>query len=282
MGTRLWYGFYGAVVSEEGQFEGKVSELCRELGDRGRASELMVAAADGAGCGSAAAAGSNAGDGSGDSDPALVALVSELRVLRAGQLRKRAVAAGVSAEALDEAEKADDVKAALTALVVGKHREMGASGRMVAVLEVGGEDAVELIESVLEHAMEVLETVSVATPRKGRKLLRAVLDRAESVLESTVDAEWADGVAQCSREQLELLGSALVGVEALVSAEGSGAGDAAMATVSELLGCLARCGSAVLRSMAVLSDGASGQSGTEASAVLGALETLRGMGRESL
>jgi hypothetical protein len=36
MGLRLWYGFYGSVLESEVAFEAKVSELCRELGDRGR------------------------------------------------------------------------------------------------------------------------------------------------------------------------------------------------------------------------------------------------------
>eukprot|EP01047_Picozoa_sp_COSAG01_P072117 COSAG01_NODE_11381_length_1948_cov_3.327204_1_plen_525_part_10 len=35
LGVRLWYGFYGSVLGSEGAFEGKVEELCRELGDRG-------------------------------------------------------------------------------------------------------------------------------------------------------------------------------------------------------------------------------------------------------
>jgi hypothetical protein len=36
LGTRLWYGFCGTVLSSEGAFEGKVEELCRELGERGQ------------------------------------------------------------------------------------------------------------------------------------------------------------------------------------------------------------------------------------------------------
>ena len=37
LGVRLWYGFYGSVLASEAAFEGKVDELCRELGARGRA-----------------------------------------------------------------------------------------------------------------------------------------------------------------------------------------------------------------------------------------------------
>ena len=32
-----WYGFYGSVLASEAAFEGKVDELCRELGSRGQA-----------------------------------------------------------------------------------------------------------------------------------------------------------------------------------------------------------------------------------------------------
>ena len=36
LGVRLWYGFYGSVLASEAAFEGKVDELSRELGVRGR------------------------------------------------------------------------------------------------------------------------------------------------------------------------------------------------------------------------------------------------------
>eukprot|EP01050_Picozoa_sp_SAG11_P006205 SAG11_NODE_473_length_9186_cov_2.540332_3_plen_1067_part_00 len=277
VGTRLWYGFYGAVVlSKESQFEGKVSELCRELGDRGRAAVSAAALSD--------EPAAEVGGGDGD-DLAIVELMVELRGLKARHLRKRAVAAGASEEAVDDAEDAEDEKAALIELIISGHRAMGESGRMVAVLEGGGEGAVALVESVLEHAMEVLEAVSSATPRKGRKALRGLLDRVESVLEGTVDVEWADGVSQCDREQLEVLGSALADMKALALMEGSsGAGDAAMTTILGALDCLARCGSVVLRSMAVLGCTVNHlQCGMETeAAVVDALETLRGMSQESL
>ena len=37
LGVRLWYGFYGSVLTSAEAFEGKVEELCRELGGRGQA-----------------------------------------------------------------------------------------------------------------------------------------------------------------------------------------------------------------------------------------------------
>ena len=36
LGVRLWYGLYGTVLENESAFEGKVEELCRELGSRGK------------------------------------------------------------------------------------------------------------------------------------------------------------------------------------------------------------------------------------------------------
>jgi hypothetical protein len=35
--VRLWYGFFEATMASEGAFEGKMEELCRELGDKGKA-----------------------------------------------------------------------------------------------------------------------------------------------------------------------------------------------------------------------------------------------------
>ena len=35
LGVRLWCGFFGTTLASAEAFEGKVGELCRELGDRG-------------------------------------------------------------------------------------------------------------------------------------------------------------------------------------------------------------------------------------------------------
>ena len=37
IGTRMWYGFFGAVLTEESLFDSKLSELCRDIGLRGTA-----------------------------------------------------------------------------------------------------------------------------------------------------------------------------------------------------------------------------------------------------
>ena len=36
LGVRLWYAFFGKVLESDEAFEGKVEELCRELGGRGK------------------------------------------------------------------------------------------------------------------------------------------------------------------------------------------------------------------------------------------------------
>ena len=41
LGTRLWYSCCGSVLSSEAAFEGKMEELCRELGDRGKPRPLL-------------------------------------------------------------------------------------------------------------------------------------------------------------------------------------------------------------------------------------------------
>ena len=40
IGTRLYYAFCGSVLSSDGAFEGKMEELCRELGERGKVSSV--------------------------------------------------------------------------------------------------------------------------------------------------------------------------------------------------------------------------------------------------
>ena len=36
LGVRLYYVFYGSVLASDAAFEGKMDELCRELGERGK------------------------------------------------------------------------------------------------------------------------------------------------------------------------------------------------------------------------------------------------------
>ena len=46
LGVRLWYAFCGSVLTSESSFEGKMEELCRELGDRGLVTTTQAGHAD--------------------------------------------------------------------------------------------------------------------------------------------------------------------------------------------------------------------------------------------
>ena len=132
-----------------------------------------------------------------------------------------------------------------------------------------------MIADVLNHAMDVLEGLSVSSPRKSRKALLEMMEQVESTLES-VDVDWCEGVSRCGVDDVDRLSGLLASVRGLSSS--SGASDVS-ATVAAVLECLGRCGSAVLQSVAVLS----GTDGTGcADDVIHALESLRGLSEERL
>ena len=95
IGTRLWYGFYGAAALESAAFEGKIEELCRELGGRG------LGSADGdvviKGDANAATSVTDSGVDSAEQE-----LRVELGLLKVAELRKRALSVGVREEAVVE------------------------------------------------------------------------------------------------------------------------------------------------------------------------------------
>jgi hypothetical protein len=117
IGTRMWYGFYGSALSEESLFEGKMVELCRDLGDRGRsdADAARRVAPDSASGGCSDDGGRVGTDGE---QPGTVTLRAELRELTVGKLRKRAVDGGVDSVAVEKALDSDDPKLALVELLV--------------------------------------------------------------------------------------------------------------------------------------------------------------------
>ena len=43
----MWHGFYGTVLTDESLFELKVSELCQDIGERGRGSAVGAVVAAG-------------------------------------------------------------------------------------------------------------------------------------------------------------------------------------------------------------------------------------------
>ena len=42
LGVRLWYGFYGSTLASESAFQGKVDELCREIGVSGQVADKLI------------------------------------------------------------------------------------------------------------------------------------------------------------------------------------------------------------------------------------------------
>jgi hypothetical protein len=139
IGTRMWYGFYGVASSESVVLEGKVEELCRELGERGRNGGLHTTSAD---------------DAIELPTPVEAVLGTELGRLSVKQLRERALTAGVSEEAVEEARDTDDSKTALIELLLARHARLGASGEFLTLLSAGSEEASALVVSVLQHTSE--------------------------------------------------------------------------------------------------------------------------------
>jgi hypothetical protein len=93
----MWYGFYNATASESAAFEGKIEELCRELGDRCRANALPAPSS---------------------SPTPRSQERSALEGMRLSELKQRAVAVGLAEETVDGVDNADDPKDALIATLL--------------------------------------------------------------------------------------------------------------------------------------------------------------------
>ena len=136
IGTRMWYSFYGPVLLEDSLFEGRMSELCRDLGDRGR-SENSTSGLVTVGSSSRASA-----SGSDEQTPQILArehdeatFRAELHGLKVGVLRKRAMSAGISGYVVEDALDTDNPKLALMELLVQQRRESGAVANVVPALQ---------------------------------------------------------------------------------------------------------------------------------------------------
>ena len=92
-----------------------------------------------------------------------------------------------------------------------------------------------LITSVLEAAIEELEQLSAASPRKERRPIKGMIDRVEALLES-VDEAWCSAVSQSN--ELERLASLLARMQ---SSAGQSSDPGASSSLAELLDCLDLC-----------------------------------------
>ena len=129
-----------------------------------------------------------------DDSSDVAALRSELEGMRLRALERRAASEGVTTAAADDAMDGEDPKASLIALIVEVASSRGPAEQLSSALQAGGEAAADTLSAVLEHAMDVLEQLSVSSPRKSRRAMRDILDSVEE-LSDTVDEDWCDGVS---------------------------------------------------------------------------------------
>ena len=158
----------------------------------------------------------------------------------------------------------DDPKGSLIALIVEVVSQRGPSDRLVSVLTAGGDAAAETISAVLDHALDVLEQLSVSSPRKSRKSVLELMEEVEEVLEA-VDGAWCDGVSRCGSDHLQELVACLLATQTL------GLGAESVDAVSGLLDSLRECGSVAVQCESVL------RAESDGSARIRALECVRAL-----
>jgi hypothetical protein len=144
----------------------------------------------------------------------------------------------IDAEALQRALGSDGAEAAVLRLLPAAAAAEGSSDPVLASLQAGGKSLSDLVSNVLEGAVEVLEQHTIASPRKARRPVRDIIDRAEAALDSMDDA-WCDAVSRS--DELSRLAQLLAHVQSS-TAESSGPGTST--GMAELLDCLDRCISA--------------------------------------
>ena len=137
--------------------------------------------------------------------------------MRLRALERRALSEGVSNDAVDDAMDGDDPKAALIALIVEAASSRGPSDRVLSALSTGGEAAVDALSAVLDHALDVLEQLSVSSPRKSRRSVLELMDATESLAES-IDGAWCDGLSVCAPAELSALADVMASVRGLGAA----------------------------------------------------------------
>eukprot|EP01045_Picozoa_sp_COSAG04_P012082 COSAG04_NODE_800_length_10199_cov_36.147327_1_plen_2772_part_10 len=263
LGTSLWYALYGSTLESESAFEDRMSALSREIGSRGRADAVVAS--------------SQSEEPAPEPDAEesdVAALRSELEGMRLRALERRALSDGLSPDAVDDAMDGDDPKAALIALIVMAASSRGPAERLLSALQAGGDTAADVLAPTLDHATDVLEQLSVSSPRKSRKLVRELLESVED-LSDTIDKDWCDGVSQCSSDRLEALLSQIVAVEGMAADQ---AASDCSSLVSALLDSLRECGSVVVQCESVLCGGAE----CDETARLGALDCVRGLSTDRL
>jgi hypothetical protein len=129
-----------------------------------------------------------------------------------------------------------------------------------------------MLQSMLERSLEMLDSATMGTPRRGRKALLALSERVEDVLES-VDEALVQQLAECGVSELEALRDAVCSVERLQGVES--VGPECTDAVAQALEELARCSDPVLVAIGQLGSGSVGERQR-------GLAVLSGLAREPL
>ena len=194
LGTSVWYAMYGEALASETAFEDRMAALSRELGSRGRSDAVVAASSQ---------SDEPAPEPDAEESADASAIRSELEGMRLRALERRALSEGVSADTVDDAMDGDAPKASLIALIVDVASSRGPVDQLLSALQAGGDEAADALLAVLDHALDVLEQLSVSSPRKSRKAVRSLLESVEEMSEST-DAAWCEDLSRCGSDRLEL------------------------------------------------------------------------------
>ena len=145
-----------------------------------------------------------------------------------------------SIEGKSPSADAGEVAAAVTELLLALEDVVASHVDQPEVLltALQGGDAPETIVVVLEHALDVLDTLASSMPRKERKVAKALCERTEAALEHIDDTVMTQ-LSMCEASELSALVKCLCTVESMVVGEVER--ESCLETVSEALDELQRC-----------------------------------------
>ena len=142
-------------------------------------------------------------------------------------------------------------------------------------LRKGGQDALNLLLSILKHCTDVLDTLSISSvDKKQRKALLTSLDHVEPI-SVDIDLSWCAALAQCTEPELDELCGFLCEIKNLDTQSSSV--QEAISKANTLVQCLQHHVSAVIQATSVLSDMTSAPTKR-----VRALEALRGLSPQRL
>eukprot|EP01052_Picozoa_sp_SAG31_P013520 SAG31_NODE_814_length_11876_cov_16.478984_1_plen_1874_part_00 len=240
IGTRMWYGFHGQVLTDDSLFEAMVSNLCRDLGDRGKVDHAPII--DGK---------SNLLATSFESEKAENnSSRTELRQCSLRDLRHRAAREGLSVDDIEDALDSDQPKSTLVELLLRRREMDGQIAGVLAKLKIGSVEAVEMLQTTLRDVEAILDALSTSVGRQERKKILELLDHVEAASQR-INKSWFSNVAHAEFE-LQRLGSSIIEVNNLVASNTTGS-SSTLSTVTNLLEVVERCESTLVQSKSILS-----------------------------